>query len=120
MNNQLEMKIDDIKIFGTLDNSQTTQEFLATLPREMILNRYGDREYYGHVQAFSQNGENIPDFKNGDICYYPAGPSLAIFFDKEEVSSQPGLIKMGEITTNLEVFKNLPQIIHVSFQVNVK
>ena len=101
------MTTGETVITATLDNSETTQEFLATLPRTLAMSRYADREYYGRVEPLSQNGEAIPDFSNGDVTYYSPGPSLAIFFANEDQSSLSGLIRMGKITSDLSVFDAL-------------
>lgn len=97
----------DTVIRAMLINSRTTTEFLATLPRTITMNRYDDREYYGRMGRLSEEGERIDDYTNGDITYYPAGPSFAIFFAKDNESRQSGLIRMGRITSDLNVFNEL-------------
>ena len=101
------MTVGDVVITATLDSSDTTREFISSLPRTLTMNRYGDREYYGRIEAISENGETIADFENGDVTYYPAGPSFAVFFDGEERSDQGGLIRMGKVTSDLSVFDTL-------------
>ena len=108
--------VGNVVITATLDNSETTAAFLATLPRTLTMNRYGDREYYGRMEAISENGESIPDFENGDVTYYPAGPSFAIFFDGEDSSSQSGLIRMGKITSALSAFNTLGETVKVQIE----
>ena len=103
----IRMTDGDTVITATLDNSETTQAFLATLPRTLTMNHYGGREYYGRIEELPENGETIADFENGDVTYYPAGPSLAIFFAGADRSSQSGLIRMGRITSDLSVFDTL-------------
>lgn len=112
------MTIGDITITAALDNSETTQEFLTSLPRVLTMNRYGDREYYGRISSISENGEKIDDFENGDVTYYPAGPSFAVFFAGDDRSSQSGLIRMGKITSDLSVFDTLDDTIEV--QIDLK
>ncbi len=97
----------DVVITATLDNSETTQAFLATLPRTISMNNYADREYYGRIEALPENGEDISDYENGDVTYYPAGPSFAIFFANSDSSNQSGLIRMGKITSDLSMFSSL-------------
>lgn len=106
----------DTVITATLDNSETTSEFLATLPRTLTMNRYGDREYYGRIEAISENGETIADFENGDVTYYPAGPSFAIFFAGEDRSDQSGLIRIGKITSDLSVFDTLGESVEIQIE----
>lgn len=107
------MTAGDTIITAELSDSETTRAFLETLPRTFTMNRYGDREYYGRMESISENGEAIADFENGDVTYYPAGPSFAVFFAGEEVSSQSGLIRVGKITSDLSVFSELDDTIEV-------
>lgn len=62
--------VDGQVITATLDNSETSREFLATLPRTFTMNEYGGREYYGEIEALSENGNLIDDFENGDVTYF--------------------------------------------------
>lgn len=111
------LTVGDIQITATLTNSATTRDFLATLPRTLTLTRYGDREYYGRIAALSEAGESIDTFSNGDVTYYPAGPSLAIFFAKDSESRQSGLIRMGRITSALSDFDYLGNQVEVRIEV---
>lgn len=88
------MSSGDAVVTAALDNSETTQAFLATLPRTLTMNHYGGREYYGRIEALPENGEAIADFENGDVTYYSAGPSLAIFFCRR------GQFQSGRATPN--------------------
>jgi hypothetical protein len=112
------LTIGSTVITATLDNSQTSKEFLATLPRTMSMTRYGDREYYGKVgKAISEEGQKINDYSNGDVTYYAAGRSFAIFYAKEGESSQSGLIRMGKITSNLHDFEKLAGVVEMRIEV---
>lgn len=113
----ISMTVGDTVVTATLDNSETTQAFLATLPRTLTMNHYGGREYYGRIEALPENGEAIADFENGDVTYYPAGPSLAIFFAGEDSSSQGGLIRMGKITSDLSAFEALGDSVEMHIEV---
>ena len=114
---EITMTVGDTIITAELTDSETTRAFLETLPRSLTMNRYGDREYYGRIDALSENGESIPDFENGDVTYYPAGPSFAIFFAREDNSSQGGLIRMGRITSNLSVFDTLSDTVEMYIEI---
>ena len=115
--NNIIMTAGETIITASLDNSETTQEFLATLPRTITMNRYADREYYGRMTAISENGESIPDFGNGDVTYYPAGPSFAVFFDLEDESNLAGLIRMGKITSDLSDFDSLGDTVEMLVEI---
>lgn len=97
------------KATAVLDDSQTSRDFISLLPLTLDMTRFYDREYAGILApaALSQDGEAIDDFENGDVTYYVAGNALAVFFDREEESSQGGLIRMGKITSDLNELVNL-------------
>ncbi len=100
-------------ITARLDESEITKAFLATLPRTFAMRRYGDREYYGRMDEITKNGEEIGDFENGDVTYYPGGPSFAVFFVGAGRSSQSSLIRMGKITSGLSLFENLGESVEM-------
>lgn len=99
----------DTKVMASLDDSETSRDFLSLLPLTIDMTRFYDREYAGSLSpaSLSRNGEEIDDFENGDVTYYVAGNALAIFFDKETESDQGGLIRMGKITSDLDILINL-------------
>ena len=111
------MTAGDTVITAELSDSETTRAFLETLPRTLIMNRYGDREYYGRMESISDNGETVEDFENGDVTYYPAGPSFAIFFAGEEHSSQSGLIRMGKVTSDLSTLDVMGDTVEISVEI---
>ena len=113
----IRMTAGDTAITATLDNSETTQAFLSTLPRTLTMNHYGGREYYGRMEALPENGEAIADFENGDVTFYPAGPSFAIFFAGADSSSQSGLIRMGRITSDLSAFDALGDTVEMLIEI---
>jgi len=107
----------DTVIDAELDDNETSEDFIATLPITLPLKRYGEREYYGHIAKLSENGPSIADFSNGDVTYYPGGPSLAVFFGREKESYQQGLIRMGRITSDLSLFSKLGEAPEVRIEV---
>lgn len=111
---EITLDFDGTVVTGVLDDSETTQAFLEHLPLTLTMNRYGDREYYAAVAKLPENGEAIPDYKNGDITYYTTGQSLAIFFGNAEQSSQDGLIRMGRITSDLKAFDEIGDTVEVT------
>lgn len=112
------MTVGDTVMTAMLDNSETTQAFLASLPRTLTMNRYSNREYYGRIEVISENGEAIADFENGDVTYYPEGPSFAVFFAGEDRSNQSGLIRMGKVTSNLSLFENLGETVEMRIEIS--
>lgn len=114
----IKMTAGEIVITASIDDSQTSKDFIATLPRTMLMTRYGDREYYAKLgKLLSKEGVKIDDYKNGDVTYYVPGGSFAIFFDKESSSSQSGLIRMGKITSDLTDFHKLGSTVSMRIDV---
>ena len=103
------LTIGDTVVTASIDDSETSREFLALLPLTLDMTRYYDREYAGGLgeQKLSTNGNSIDDYENGDVTYYIAGNSLAVFFDKANSSNQGGLIRMGKITSDLNALINM-------------
>lgn len=94
-------------IEAELDDSQTSRQFIATLPITLSMKRWDDREYYAHIPKLSESENTIPNYENGDVTYYTGGPSLAVFFAKAGHSSQENLIRMGKVTSDLSLFEQL-------------
>lgn len=110
------LDFDGTVVTAALNDSETTQAFLNTLPLTLDMSRYGDREYYAAIPELPENGEAIPDFENGDITYYTAGQSLAIFFGNADSSSQGDLIRMGKITSDLGAFASIGDTVQVTIE----
>jgi hypothetical protein len=64
-------------------------------------------EYISELSApMTETGPYYTDVQPGDIVYYNPLDSITIIY--EQTSSVPTLTKMGEITSDLSVFENLP------------
>ena len=111
------MKFDYTEIYATLDHSETSQEFMEQLPLTIDMSRYNDREYCASVTPLSEKGNKIDDYKNGDVTYYTVGQSLAIFFGEADTANQSDLIRMGNITSNLNLFNDIQD--HVTVTISV-
>ena len=111
---EIVMQFGETKITAVLDNSETSKAFLELLPLTLDMRRYADREYYAAINELPEDGEHIPDFENGDVTYYTAGKSLAIFFGNAENSNQSDLIRMGRITSDLSVFEKVTDSVTVT------
>lgn len=114
---EIKLTFGNETVFATMDNSETTQAFLELLPLTLSMNRYGGREYYAPISELPENGEDIPDFENGDITYFVSGKSLAIFLGNEGNSSQGGLIRMGKITSDLSIFVTMEDNVSVTVEI---
>ena len=113
---EIKMLFGETEITAVLDDSETSKAFMKLLPMTLDMRRYADREYYAALGELPEEGENIPDFENGDVTYYTAGRSLAIFFGNEENSNQDGLIRMGRITSDLGLFTDMGNSVTVTIK----
>ncbi|WP_458782087.1 cyclophilin-like fold protein [Arthrobacter sp. D3-16] len=97
----------DVVMTATLNDTQVAQDFAATLPVTLPWFRNAGIEYITELHApMTETGPFYTDVQPGDIVYYNPLDSITIIY--EETSSVPTLTKMGEITSDLSVFKNLP------------
>lgn len=97
----------DVVMTATLNDSQVAQDFAATLPVTLPWFRNAGIEYITELDApMTETGPFYTDVQPGDIVYYNPLDSITIIY--EETSSVPTLTKMGEITSDLSVFENLP------------
>lgn len=113
---EIAMYFGEVKVTAVLDDSETSRAFLDLLPMTLEMRRYADREYYAAIHALPVNGESIPDFENGDVTYYTAGKSLAIFFGNADRSNQGDLIRMGKITSDLSLFETIDDSVTVTIE----
>jgi hypothetical protein len=64
-------------------------------------------EYISELSApLTETGPFYTDVRAGDIVYYNPRDSITIIY--APTSSVPTLTKMGEITSDLSIFKDLP------------
>jgi len=97
----------DVVLTATLNDSQVAQDFAATLPVTLPWLRNAGIEYITELSApMTESGPFYTNVQPGDIVYYNPLDSITIIY--EETSSVPTLTKMGEITSELSVFENLP------------
>ena len=104
----MQIKVEGQIIQVDLNESSTTKDIISKLPSSLTLEQYDSREYYIALDFHpSFDGEQIADFSNGDVTYFPDLNTLAIFYAKEGVSSQPGLLRIGKIISGLDIFTTL-------------
>ena len=118
-NTKITITSGDAVIEAELDGSETSKEFIATLPVTLKMKRSDEREYYARIPKLSENGMEIsPEYENGDVTYYKAGPSFAIFFGRAGESAQGNLIRMGKVTSDLALFNQLGEEAEITIEKN--
>jgi len=92
---------------ATINDSQVSRDFLATLPVTLPWERNAGIEYITELPApMTETGPFYTDVEAGDIVYYNPMDSITIIY--APTSSVPTLTKMGEITSDLAAFEDLP------------
>lgn len=97
----------DVVMTGTLNDTQVARDFAATLPVTLPWFRNAGIEYITELpEPLTETGPFYTDVQPGDIVYYNPRDSITIIY--EETSSVPTLTEMGEITSDLSAFEDLP------------
>lgn len=114
MSTEVTLSVNGVDVKALFNNSKTAQDVLSKLPYTVKLSRY-EFDYCGLIDsplAFDE-ADKHNGWKNGDICL--AGPYFTILFDGEEQSaSHTGLVKMGEVTGDLSVIRNLSDSVELT------
>ena len=99
--------VGDAVITATLNDTQVAQDFIQTLPTTPPWFRNSGIEYITELPGpLTETGPFYTDVQPGDLVYYNPLDSITIIYD--ETSSVPTLTKMGEIASDLSVFRDLP------------
>lgn len=105
----------DVVITATLNDTQVSQDFIATLPVTLPWFRNYGIEYITELDApMTETGPFYTDVQPGDIVYYNPMDSITIIY--EETSSVPTLTEMGQITSDLSVFDDLPDDVEMTVE----
>ncbi|WP_222272387.1 cyclophilin-like fold protein [Modestobacter marinus] len=103
-------------ITATLNDSEVAQDFAEMLPVTVPTFRNYGIEYITELsEPLTETGPFYTDVQPGDIVYYNPRDSITIIY--EETSSVPTLTKMGEITSDLGVFDDLPDDVDMLIEV---
>ena len=101
------LTVGDQTITARLNDSRVSQDFVETLPATLPWYRNYDIEFITELAApLTEAGPFYTDVQPGDLVYYNPMDSVTIIY--EETSSVPTLTKMGEITSDLSTFRDLP------------
>ncbi|MFG1483818.1 cyclophilin-like fold protein [Halobacteriovorax sp. HFRX-2_2] len=100
---KIRIKVDDLEFEGILENTK----ILDLLPLEVEVEDYASNEKIFYLpKKLSVEGEPAGyEPRVGDICYYAPWGNIAIFY--KDFSYSTGLIKLGEITDNVDKIKNI-------------
>ncbi|WP_323816294.1 cyclophilin-like fold protein [Cellvibrio sp. NN19] len=91
------------KIFGVLNDSAASRDFLSLLPLTLTLEDYSKTEKISDLPKRLSTQDAPAGFKPkaGDITFYAPWGNLAIFY--RDFSYASGLISLGEIKENIDL-----------------
>lgn len=112
--------IGDTVLDGVLYDTALAQEISQYFPFTISTVGYADREYYGDLTFTPQKwNDGRITFEKGDISYCADLNCITIFYDKsEEADLAVEVAHIGRITSDLSVFKNLPQNVDITFAID--
>ena len=112
-NTAVTITVGDQRFEATINDSQVSQDFLATLPTTLTWNRNAGIEYITELdEPMTETGPFYTDVQAGDIVYYNPMDSITIIY--APTSSVPTLTKMGEVTSDLGAFEDLPNTVDLT------
>lgn len=106
--NKITITVGKEKVEALLDDSLLAQEIKNMLPLTISMYNYKNREFYGHMQKRSNNQpEGSFNFKNGDLTYCAQNNSLALFYNKDQEVLTMKVVRIGRITSDLQILKSM-------------
>jgi hypothetical protein len=99
---KLRMDVEGTAVTATLDDNETSRDFVSLLPLTLTLQDYAATEKISDLpRRLSTNGAPPgSDPSVGDITYYAPWGNLAVFYRDFGYSS--GLVKLGQIDSGVE------------------
>lgn len=116
--NNVVITINGKEIKGVLLDTELAKEIKAYFPLTVNMVKYGNREYYGGIdfEPTNTNGGK-KSFEDGDITYCSQNNTLAIFYNGKEMPNLTmDVIKIGEITDDLDVFYDADSSEEITFR----
>lgn len=106
-----------LNITATLNDSDVARDFAEMLPVTLPWFRNAGIEYITELSdPLTETGPFYTDVRPGDIVYYNPRDSITIIY--APTSSVPTLTKMGEITSDLSVFEDLPEEVDMRIELS--
>ncbi|MBT3271838.1 MAG: hypothetical protein HN368_01690 [Spirochaetales bacterium] len=108
----IEMDIEGTIIPAELNDSEISQLFLAALPTEIRMSRWGD-EYYGACDISAAESEEAREIMEiGGIAYWAPGRALCLFFGPTPASTDDRpraaspVVPLGTITGDCTILRS--------------
>lgn len=116
---QISITSGETTVYAELDHTEIAQEFAATLPQTLSMQRVGGgREFYGGMDGSLDYDEADAQttFENGDLAYWFSGNGFCILYNNQvdEPEIESGIIVLGRVTSDLSVFYEMGDYIEVT------
>jgi hypothetical protein len=102
---KIRMDVNGTPVTATLDDNESSREFVSLLPLTLTLEDYNGTEKISNLaKKLSTKGAPAGiDPSAGDIAYYAPWGNLAIFY--KDFGYSRGLVKLGQINSRTDVFQ---------------
>jgi hypothetical protein len=107
---KISIDVGDTVITASLDESETTRDFVSLLPLSLTLTDYAATERISDLprRLSTKGAPPGSDPAVGDIAYYAPWGNLAIFYRDADYAN--GLIRLGRIDANVEALRRAGQL----------
>ena len=118
---QISITSGETTVYAELNHTEIAQEFAATLPQTLSMQRVGGgREFYGGMDGSLNYDEADAQttFENGDLAYWFSGNGFCILYNNQvdEPEIESGIILLGKITSDFSVFYEMENYIEVTIE----
>jgi hypothetical protein len=117
-NMKLKLEFEGETLTATLNDNETTRDFVSLLPLTLKMKDLFGREKYGSLpRAIASGGTRQKDYELGQVIYWSPGPDVAIYYkDDGEAIPDPGIIVIGKVDAGIESL-NVPGSVNVTLSI---
>ena len=122
MSTRISITAGGVKVFATLNDTDTASAIAAALPIKASANTWGDEIYFGiPVDAGLEQGQEVVEL--GDLGYWPPGRAFCIFFGPtpasrgDEIRPASAVTVIGRVCGDATAFKRAPAGAHVTIEI---
>ncbi|MGR5222439.1 cyclophilin-like fold protein [Vibrio parahaemolyticus] len=94
---KLELIMGNLKVFGTLNNSETAQKIMQCLPFRARMRRWGGELYFALPEAIDDQGESTSSLQAGTLAFWAPGNAFCIFFGPTPMSTGFAPVPSSEV-----------------------
>lgn len=114
---KISLRFREKTLTATLNDNETTRDFVSLLPLTLTMNDLFGREKYARLpRAISDGGKRRFTYEVGQLIYWSPGPDVAVYYraDGERIPS-PGIIVIGKVDSGIEAL-NVPGSVKVTLE----